>query len=456
MAKVLANRLKQVLGKCISDTQSTFVLGRSILDNAMAAIEIIHHMKLKVKGNVGEVALKLDISKAYDIIDWSYLQGVMVKMGFANQWIKWIMMCVETVDYSVLVNGNSADPIIPGRGLRQDDPLSPYLFIICAEGLSALIRNSEARGEINGAKICNNAPIVSHLLFADDCFMFFRANNSQAVKMKNILNIYEKASGQTANLQKSEFFCSRNVSSTDHNNIADILEVRAVLGTGKYLGLPSMIGRSKKATFGFIKDRIWKKINSWSSKCLSKAGREVLIKSVLQSIPTYFMSMFTLPSSLCDEIEKMLNSFLWGHSGSQNKGINWLSWDKLSMHKKDSGMGFKSLGTFNTAMLGKQGWRIMTNPDALISRMYKAKYFPGCNFLDSTLGHNPSFVWRSICNFKFILRAGSRWRIGDGSSISVWNNSWLLDNIIIIPPTSDGSPLADLRVKDFLLQDLKA
>jgi len=115
----------------------------------MATIEIIHHMKLKVKGNVGEVALKLDISKAYDRIDWSYLQGVMVKMGFSNQWIKWIMMCVETVDYSVLVNGNSVGPIIPGRGLRQGNPLSPYLFIICAEGLSALIRNSEARGEIN-------------------------------------------------------------------------------------------------------------------------------------------------------------------------------------------------------------------------------------------------------------------------------------------------------------------
>jgi len=101
------------------------------------------------------------------------------------------------------------------------------------------------------------------------------------MKMKNIFNIYEKATLLTVNLQKSEFFCSRNVSSTDHNNIVDILRVRALFGTWKYLGLPSMIGRSKKANFGFIKDIIWKKINSWSSKCLSKAGREVLIKSVL-------------------------------------------------------------------------------------------------------------------------------------------------------------------------------
>ena len=156
-------------------------------------------------------------------------------------------------------------------------------------------------------------------------------------------------------LQKSEIFCSRNVLTTYHNNIASILDLHAVLGTGKYLGLPSMIGRSKKSTFNFIKDRIWKKISSWSSKSLSKASREVLIKFVLQSFPTYFMSLFTLPASLCDEIERIMNSFWWGYSGGQSKGINWLSWDELSMHKNDGAMSFKNLPTFNLDMLGKQG-----------------------------------------------------------------------------------------------------
>jgi hypothetical protein len=193
--------------------------------------------------------------------------------------------------------------------------------------LSALIRSAEARGDVRGVKICRNAPIISHLLFADDCFLFFRATNHEATVMKHILATYEAASGQTINFQKSEIFCSRNVPQDERNSIANTLGVQAVLGTGKYLGLSSMIGRSKKAIFSFIKDRVWKKINSWSSKSLSKAGREVLIKSVLQSIPTYFMSIFTIPSSLCDEIEKMMNSFWWGHSGSTNKGIHWLSWD---------------------------------------------------------------------------------------------------------------------------------
>ncbi|MCI20643.1 replication protein A 70 kDa dna-binding subunit, partial [Trifolium medium] len=106
VAKVLANRLKPILEKCISENQSAFVPGRSILDNAMAAIEIIHYMKSKTKGKKGEVALKLDISKAYDRIDWEYLKDIMTKMGFSQKWIGWIMLCVETVDYSIIVNGN--------------------------------------------------------------------------------------------------------------------------------------------------------------------------------------------------------------------------------------------------------------------------------------------------------------------------------------------------------------
>jgi len=159
------------------------------------------------------------------MIDWSYLRGVMTKMGFSDQWVKWIMMCVETVDYFVLVNGNATSPIILGRGLRQGDPISPYLFIICVEGLSALIRKAEAMSEINGVKICNNASIISHLLFVDDCFLFFRANVDLANKMRAILSTYERASGEAINLKKSEIFCSRNVLTTNHNNIASILGV---------------------------------------------------------------------------------------------------------------------------------------------------------------------------------------------------------------------------------------
>ncbi|GAU25702.1 hypothetical protein TSUD_216310 [Trifolium subterraneum] len=399
--------------------------GRSILDNAMTTIQIIHHMKSKTRGKKGDVALKLDISKAYDRIDWEFLRDMMSKMGFSQQWIDWIMLCVEIVDYSVIVNGHKVGPVVPDRGLRQGDPLSPYLFIICAEGLSALIRQAEARKGLHGIKICRNAPTISHLLFADDCFLFFKATINEATVLKNILDVYEVASGQAINLQKSEFYCNRNVNPEIREAIANHLEVAQVLGTGKYLSLPSMIGMSKKSTFKFIKDRIWRKVNSWSSRHLSQAGREVMIKSILQSIPTYVMSVFLLPSTLNDEIEKMINSLWWGHNGNNNRGLHWLSWERLSVSKDQGGMGFKNLQAFNLAMLGKQAWNLVTKPSSLITKLLKAQCYPKSDFFESSIGHNPSYIWRSIWNSKSIIKDGCRWSIGTGERISIWEQNWL-------------------------------
>ena len=242
ISKVLENRLKHVLSQCISDNQSAFVPGRSILDNDMVAIEVLHFMQTKTRGEDRYVALKLDISKAYDRMDWEYLRAVMSKMGFHDRWIHWMSMCVESVDYSVLVNGEQVGPIIPGRGLQKGDPLSQYLFTICVEGLSALIRDAEFRRELTGTIICRRAPSVSHFLFADDCFLFFKADENQTNVMKNIMTTYETASSQAISLPKSEIFCSRNVPDPLKQTIKNILGVQVILSTGKYLDLPSMIG----------------------------------------------------------------------------------------------------------------------------------------------------------------------------------------------------------------------
>ncbi|XP_058784657.1 uncharacterized protein LOC131659487 [Vicia villosa] len=450
IAKVLANRLKKILGKCLSDNQSAFVPGRSILDNAMAAIEVVHHMKTKPKGKVGEIALKLDISKAYDRIDRKYLEDILTTMGFCHKWVKWIMLCVGTMEYSVSVNGNMVGPIVPGRGLRQGDPLSPYLFILCVEGLTALIRKAENRGDIHGVKVCKNAPIISHLLFADDCFLFFRANIAETTVMKDILATYEEATGQAINFLKSEFYCSRNVDSDTRTELATLLGVQQVLGTGNYLGVPSMIGRSRKSALNFIKDKIWRKINSWSSRSLSQAGRETMIKSVLQSIPSYIMSLFLLPSSLTDEIEKMINRFLWGHKRDRAKGIHWLSWDRLSMPKSEGGMGFKNIGAFNLAMLSKQAWKLTTTPDSLVSRLYKARYFPHYDFLNSNIDHNPSYVWRSIWSSKFVIKGGLKWSIGSGENISVWDPFWLVDGSSLTNPWPNNLVVDNFKVSDLM------
>ncbi|GAU25945.1 hypothetical protein TSUD_16830 [Trifolium subterraneum] len=165
ISKVLANRLKCCLDKCVSQEQSAFVEGRSILDNALIATEVIHTLKRKTKGRRGELALKIDISKAYDKVDWGFLRGIMTRMRFTDVWVRWVMMCVSSVNYSVLMNSDRVGPISPGRGLRQGDPLSPYLFILVTECLTALIHQAVGRGDLHGVRICRGAPEVSHLLW---------------------------------------------------------------------------------------------------------------------------------------------------------------------------------------------------------------------------------------------------------------------------------------------------
>jgi len=143
--------------------------------------------------------IKLDMSKAYDRVEWGYLEVVMRRMGFQERWIELILMCVTTVSYSVLINGKPKGRIRPSRGLRGD-PISPYLFLLCSEGLSAMLKREEKEGIIKGVSVCRGAPQLSHLLFADDSIIFCRASINVGLQVMKVLSDYEHESGQKLNM----------------------------------------------------------------------------------------------------------------------------------------------------------------------------------------------------------------------------------------------------------------
>lgn len=293
------------------------------------------------------------------------------------------MECVTSVSYSVLINGEKTVEFKPSRGLKQrGDPLSPYLFLLCTEGLSALIHNAMEKGKMEGVKVSRRSPCICHLLFADDCLIFCKATVGNALAMMKILRYYEEASGQLINIEKLAASFSSNTPTTIRETVMYVLGISSLLGNDKYLGLPMFFGKSKASSFGGLIERLEKKLVGWKQKCLPKAGREVLIKSATQVIPTYSMSCFKLLALLLKEIHIMIARFWWGADKNERK-IHWVSWKKLCIGKTEGGMGFKHLGCFNDAMLAKQGWRLLQNPDFLAARILKSKYFPGCSFLES-------------------------------------------------------------------------
>ncbi|KAK6163122.1 hypothetical protein DH2020_002963 [Rehmannia glutinosa] len=358
-------------------------------DNVLVAYEIHHSMKSRRHGNTGHMSIKVDMSKAFDRVEWSFLIQVLAAFGFPSQFISLITTCISTSSFSFLLNGQQFGSLNPTRGIRQGDPLSPYLFILCSKVFSLILQDLQATGAIHGIAVNRNAPTISHLFFADDTLLFGHATVHEATTLQFAIGLYERASGQRINREKSGILFSPATPMGIQNRICSILNIPEVGGHGKYLGLASVIGANKQQIFSDIVDRIWGKIHGWKEKYLSQAGRLTLIQAVIQSIPTYAMSCFKLPDNVIAKIQSMTARFLWSGDPGKNS-LHWRRWDEICKNKKEGGLGLRNLKAFNMALLCKQAWRLLSCPSSLLARVFRAKYYPHSSLLDASLGNRPS------------------------------------------------------------------
>lgn len=326
---MLANRIQAVLPKIISASQSAFVKGRCIFDNILLMQEVVRGYHCD--HGPPRCALKLDIMKACDSVDWDFVLDVMRFMEFPDLYILRVQACISSPSFSILINGELKG-FFPGmRGLRHGDPISPYLFLLVMEAFSSILRYRIRQGGFSYHPKC--AVInLSHLVFADDMLIFCGDEVGSFGVIKGVLKEFHFFSGLQPNLGKSACFFA-GVDQERKLALRAILDIPEVSLPVKYLGVPLISTKLRYLNCLVLKDKMLQRVQCWSNKSLSYRGRCQLISSVLLSIQVYWSSIFIIPRKMMKEIEAILNAFLWNGVALKSVGIE-VAWKSVSLNQK--------------------------------------------------------------------------------------------------------------------------
>ncbi|RVW19996.1 LINE-1 retrotransposable element ORF2 protein [Vitis vinifera] len=383
LAKVLANRLKKVLGRVVSLDQNAFVKGRQILDASLIANEVIDAwQKRKEKGLI----CKLDIEKAYDSISWDFLMKILRKLGFGSRWMEWIWWCISTAKFSVLVNGVPTGFFSSTKGLRQGDPLSPYLFVLGMEVLSAL---KERKHDF----------------------------------LSWILAWFEAASGLRINLAKSELIPVGEVEEIEE--MAVELGCRVGSLPNVYLGLPLGVPHKASSMWDGVEEKMRRRLALWKRQYISKGGRVTLIKSTLASMPIYQLSLFRMPKMVARRLEKLQRDFLWG-GGSLERKVHLINWEAVCAQKEKGGLGIRRIARLNKVLLGKWLWRFAFEEDKLWKKVIMEKFGQEglgwrTNEARGTFGVG---VWKEILKEADWCWDNIEFKVGKGTKVRFWTDHW--------------------------------
>ncbi|KAK3227605.1 hypothetical protein Dsin_007467 [Dipteronia sinensis] len=400
---------------------------RQITDSFVIAEEIIHKWKNETEGGL---LLKLDFEKAYDSVDHNFLDFMMEGMGFGYKWREWMKECTSTPLVSVLVNGRATDQFKLEKGLRQGDPLSPFLFNIVVEGLNCLLKKTASIGLIEGERFEDDKVHITHLQFADDTIFFIKPRMDHLLNAKRILRCFELVSGLKIKFHKSGL-ARIGIGKTEESVfLAAAFKCRTMALPITYLGFLLGGKPGSKVFWNSLVDKIERRLAPWKRKFLSKGGRLVLIKAVISSLPTYFLSVFKIPVGIALRIEKLQRDFLWGN-GVLKRKIHAVSWAEVCRSKANGGLGIERMLDKSKAMLAKWIWRFGREDEALWRKVLCSKYRKpvGSLFWNWNGTKKVSFFIKSVesllkegSSSARLIKEGFLTMVGKGDRIDFWND----------------------------------
>ncbi|GJY48856.1 RNA-directed DNA polymerase, eukaryota, reverse transcriptase zinc-binding domain protein [Tanacetum coccineum] len=348
-------RLKGVLGNLVHESQSAFIAGRQISDNILLAHELFKWYNRKQ--NARKVAFKIDLQKAYDTISWDFIEVVLKQFGFPKKMVDWIMVCVSTTKFSININGEREGYFSGGRGLRQGDPMSPYLFTLVMEVFNLIMRkNISGNKNFKYHHRCKKLEIT-HLSFDDDLLVFCHS------VIKEALEEFSSYSRLKANMHKSTVFFG-GMTSAEQNIILGIVPFAIGKLPVRYVGVSLITKKISSTDCKPLIDKVRNRVLDWRNKALSYSGRLQLISSVLSAMQIYWAYVFLLPKNVIYEINKILKGFLWCQ-GELTKGKAKISWKSVCKPKEQGGLGIKNLQLWNETLLIKQLWNVIVKKNTI-------------------------------------------------------------------------------------------
>ncbi|KAK4384598.1 hypothetical protein Sango_3045100 [Sesamum angolense] len=316
------------------------VAGRLISDNILIAQEIIHHLDLRYKNN--NLVIKLDMSKAYDRVNWNFLLSIMEKMGFPTRFLTLIKHAVQNCWFTVLVNRETGFSKSTS-GLRQDDLISPAIFIIVADALSKGIDHLfNGNPDMYFQTKCEVK--ISHLSYVDDVILFTNCKEAGPIRLMNFLRNFKKQSGQQINQAKSAFIPGRKANLIA-NRIKNITGFSMKALPITYLGAPLYKGNKRKVLYENLIDKVRNRISGWNT-ALSYGGRLQLIKTALSSMPIYLLQVLNPPVSTIQKLKRLFAKFFWGSTTEQRK-IHWTKWHTVCYPTEEGGLALETFGHGN-------------------------------------------------------------------------------------------------------------